>query len=447
MNVLTEWLDQHFDEIEPREFYRNIFPLGELDKAGEYTEHKYTGILIEVTKDKKNNGQPKIKRYTVTDDLNAIDEALKTENFCIMSPLSYAGKKRSSENARFAYAIAFDVDGLRIKENGRPIGLMNLWNGHIGRVKRLPKPTMIVSSGTGLHLYYVFEKPIPLFENIAKQLQQFKHRMTEMIWNEGIVNIKSDADIQQEGIYQGFRLPGTITKQGDRAKAFLTGEKVTMEYLNSFVEEKYKVKEFTYKSSLTLSEAAKKYPEWYNRRIINGENKGRWTVKRDLYDWWIRQIYSGAKVGHRYYCIMCLAIYAKKCGIERDELEKDAFELMDFLEEMTESEDNHFEVSDVVEALEAYEDRFVTFPRNSIEYKSGIQIPANKRNGRKQKDHILLMNMMKNLKKQLGEKMQEGRPSAELMVREWQEEHPNGSKAECIRQTKLSKPTVYKWWK
>lgn len=446
MNVLTEWLDQHFDEIEPREFYRNIFPLGELDKAGEYTEHKYTGILIEVTKDKKNNGQPKIKRYTVTDDLNAIDEALKTENFCIMSPLSYAGKKRSSENARFAYAIAFDVDGLRIKENGRPIGLMNLWNGHIGRVKRLPKPTMIVSSGTGLHLYYVFEKPIPLFENIAKQLQQFKHRMTEMIWNEGIVNIKSDADIQQEGIYQGFRLPGTITKQGDRAKAFLTGEKVTMEYLNSFVEEKYKVKEFAYKSSLTLSEAAKKYPEWYNRRIVNGENKGRWTVKRDLYDWWIRQIYSGAKVGHRYYCIMCLAIYAKKCGIERDELEKDAFELMDLLEAMTESEDNHFEVSDVVEALEAYEDRFVTFPRNSIEYKSGIQIPANKRNGRRQEQHLQFARGVREVKARIGETVSGGgRPSAEQTVKNYFANHPDSTPKEAAAALGISLSTVYKY--
>ena len=41
----------------------------------------------------------------------------------------------------------------------------------------------------------------------------------------------------------------------------------------------------------------------------------------------------------------------------------------------------------------------------------------------------------------------EGRPSAEQQVRAWQEAHPGGKKADCIRDTGLSKPTVYKWWK
>ena len=60
-------------------------------------------------------------------------------------------------------------------------------------------------------------------------------------------------------------------------------------------------------------------------------------------------------------------------------------------------------------------------------------------------------NTMKALKKQLGEEVKEGRPkgsgTAEQTVREWQESHPAGKKADCIRETGLSKPTVYKWWK
>ena len=67
------------------------------------------------------------------------------------------------------------------------------------------------------------------------------------------------------------------------------------------------------------------------------------------------------------------------------------------------------------------------------------------------KDHVKVMNTMKALKKQLGEEVKEGRPkgsgTAEQTVREWQESHPAGKKADCIRETGLSKPTVYKWWK
>lgn len=36
--------------------------------------------------------------------------------------------------------------------------------------------------------------------------------------------------------------------------------------------------------------------------------------------------------------------------------------------------------------------------------------------------------------------------SAEQIVKEWRESHPDGKKADCIRDTGLSKPTVYKWW-
>ena len=39
-----------------------------------------------------------------------------------------------------------------------------------------------------------------------------------------------------------------------------------------------------------------------------------------------------------------------------------------------------------------------------------------------------------------------GRPDKRKIVEEWQATHI-GTKADCIRDTGLSKPTVYKWWK
>lgn len=220
MNALTRWLETYFDEVEPKDFYREIFPVGELDVQGAFSKGKYTGVIVEVTdrsrKSKNGKEKPVIKRYSITDDLGIIDDVLKSGNFCLTAPISYAGKERGADNARFLYAIAVDVDDIIVKEDGTPQGLIDLWNAHIQRVERIPKPTMIVSSGAGLHLYYVFEKAVPLFPNIAKQLQKYKHELTRIIWNEGIVDIKTDDDIQYEGIYQGFRMPGTITKAGKR---------------------------------------------------------------------------------------------------------------------------------------------------------------------------------------------------------------------------------------
>ena len=145
---------------------------------------------------------------------------------------------------------------------------------------------------------------------------------------------------------------GGITKAGSRTKAYITGKPVSIEYLNNFVEKKYQVKEFTYKSELPLAQAKEKYPEWYEKRVIKKQPKGVWTCKHDLYNWWLERLKTGATVGHRYYCIMCLAIYAKKSGISKEELEKDAFNLVDDMEMLTTDENNHFTRADVLAALE-----------------------------------------------------------------------------------------------
>ena len=152
------------------------------------------------------------------------------------------------------------------------------------------------------------------------------------------MDIEDDKDIQYEGIYQGFRMVGTITKNGARTRAFLTGEKVSMEYLNQFVGKEYQVTEFRYKSALTLEEAKEKYPEWYENKVVKGI-RSYWTVKRDLYDWWIQQIKkeeNGASYGHRYFCIMTLVIYGIKCGLSKDEIKQDAIDLIPFLNGLNE---------------------------------------------------------------------------------------------------------------
>ena len=487
MNPITEYLYQYFEELEPREFYRIIFPEGELDQRGAMTKGKYTGVIIEVTDKKKKvmktykDGTskevevPVVYRHSITDGLEEVDAVLRSGNFCLAPPLSYAGKERKSENARFLYAIAVDLDEIIYKGN-KPQGVYNMFS-QIDRAEFIPRPTMMVSSGTGLHLYYVFEQPIPLFPNVAKELQKYKHRLTQMCWNEGITTVKSDNDIQYEGIYQGFRMPGTVTKHGkvsgdnERARCFLTGEKVSVEYMNGFVEEKYQIKEVSYKSKCTKSQAKELYPDWYERRIVDGY-KGvihPWSLNRNVYDWWLRTLKSGAKVGHRYWCLWILAIYAKKCSfydedknpnpVTREELERDAWELMGYLDEMTEKEDNHFTEVDVIEALEAFEDDFISYPRNSIRYKANIpfepSVPRREKGKRRKRaDHIKGMNAVRDALDPDGTwRNKDGRPKGSKnkkckkkeLITDYAAKHPEDNVTDIARALRVSRPTVYKY--
>ncbi len=311
-------------------------------------------------------------------------------------------------------------------------------------------PTYIVSSGTGLHLYYVFENPIMLFPNVVKQLQKYKRELTRIVWQGYITSLEEN--VQYESLFQGFRVVGTITKKGERARAFETGDLVTMEYMNQFVDDEYKTKDFAYKSKLTLKQAKEKYPEWYEKRIINKVSKGTWITNRAVYDWWKVKL-KGVTTGHRYYCMMMLAVYARKAGIDREELERDAFVFMKKFDALPSSEDNPFTEKDVIDALQAYDDKYMTYPINSISYLTDIRIEKNKRNYQKQKYHLEEARAIRDIRmNRLGKDWREGngRPKGsgtkKEIVKKWKEKNPNGKKVDCIRDTGLDKKTVYKWW-
>lgn len=436
---ISQALENIYDEVDYEEFYDDLFPAGSFEEKGIYENGKYNGIAVSIKK-----GEKKAKRYTVTDEHDAINEMAASNEFCLMSPISYAGKSRKSEYARFLYAITIDLDGIETLENLQV--LINQYekgdyfaDNHV--YWGLPTPTYLVSSGTGIHIYYVFKEPVPMFKNIVKGMEKLKRRLTWQAWTQG-ASVLSE-NIQYESLFQGFRVVGTITKTGGRCRAFKVGNKVDIEYLNRYIPEDYRVTEFTYKSDLHLDKAKELYPEWYERRIVKMQPRNTWVCSKALYDWWIRKIKDGAEQGHRFWCIMTLATYAKKCGVSKDTLEEDAYGLIPLMN--TRGDD--FTEDDVMKALEAYNDSYITYPIHAIEARTGIQLPRNKRNGRKQEQHLQLARGIRRIKENMGEVVSGGgRPDKAKVVKEWRKSHPEGRKIDCIRDTGLSKPTVYKWW-
>lgn len=449
---MVKWVNELsaiYKEVAPKYFYRQIFQ-HHLDKKGAFTKGKYVGIACEITKEKKGK-KTVVKRHTITDDLDTIDDLLKSENFIIISPISYIGKSRKTENATRMYAFAIEVDDLRVSDDGRPVGLNDLL--HHFDIELLPTPNYIICSGNGVHLYYVFEQPLILFDNVKKSLDAFKKALTPYFWNQYVTKDYKIENIQFESPFQGFRMAGGVTKKGDRTRIFeISTHPIAIEELNRYAV-KYGKKEcqidIAYESELTLAEAKEAYPEWYERRIVNKQKKGTWECKRDLYDWWKRRITEGASVGHRYYCLLMLSIYAIKCGrnVSEEELIEDAYSFLDKFDKMSENEINRFTDEDVMDALQGYYDKdLVTYPINSIVYRSGIPIEKNKRNFRKQAIHIKYMNNQRAFKVQMGECTNGGRPDKRQIVQSWRLEHPGGRKIECERDTGLSRHTVLKWW-
>ena len=447
---VKELQDLGLEEVYPLEFYRDIFPAGELQKKGIYESGKYCGIAVEII---ESSGKIKANRYTITDELDTIRDLLESPNFVLLSPISYIGKSRHTENTRKMYAFALEIDNLKVNAKGEPVGLNDLL--HQMRNGILPMANYIVTSGNGIHLYFIFDQPIRLFENVRESLSRYKRFITRQFWNGYITFDCTEEKIQYESAFQGFRLGGGVAKNGEKTRIFrLSSHPTTVEELNSFVYQERGVPDpsivVCYDSSLTLAQAKEKYPQWYKRRVEKKEPKGTWTVKRDLYDWWLRRIKTEIKVGHRYHALMLLSIYAIKCDISYEELEKDCFSLLKPYDSLSNSIDNPFKKSDVMSALQVYQDKdYKTFPINSIEKLSGLKIERNKRNGRKQKVHLMGARAIQEINDKVNQtnwRQGNGRKEKKDIIFDWRMKNPFGRKVQCIRETGLSKPTVYKWW-
>lgn len=399
------------------------------------------------------DGQKKNRHRIILKDDEAILLFISGRKFAIMSPITYVGRNNTQENARYLYALAFDLDGVSLRKHHKMFDL----------VKRgmMPMPNLIVNSGHGYHLYYLLEDPVPLHPVIVPLLNRLKHGMTNILWNMGTSELE---DRQYQSILQSFRLPGTLTKFGKPIRAFVCPGvgRYTLEDLNKYL--------YTYKLSpeelsictgkakynpkgVTLSEAERMWPEWYFSRVVQKKRVGRkWHVNRAVYDWWHNTLLSAGdeiKVHHRYWCILTLVIYAVKCDIPRDEVLADALALVPKMDSYTDTEDNRFTEDDVHDAMLAYDENYNKWPIKTIEDTTLFRIERNRRNGRPQEEHVKMMSLIRdNISFPDGSwRKGNGRKAQGDIVRQWREENPNNkNKSQCAKETGLDRKTVRKWW-
>lgn len=428
------FLENLFQEVEPRAFYADVFS-GRLSNE-DGTGGAYPIPLHGIIQCKEND---KRRWINVWNSLDALEEVQSKEQTCAyMCPAAYIGRRRKNEYMRELYALTFDVDHLK------PDGTGALFSQIQSGTLPLPMPTYTVWSGRGMHLYYCFEEPLRTFPNVLNSLQGYKTAVSRWLLNKYVTernNLTGNQEI--ESVTQCMRVVGSGTRYGlDVARAYKTGDVVSPKYLDGFLGRS--LKEFSIcgsQSGWTREECAVLYPEWYEERILKGQERKYWTCNKALYDWWLKEIKDKAVFGHRYFAVMGLAVYAAKCDVPLETLETDALSLIPLLSERGDA----FTVEDVRSALEAYQTSYKTFPRRWIETLSAIPIKENRRNNRKQSEHLILARHAKQLKKQAGA-IKEGRPSKAAIVKEWREMHAKGTKAECIRETGLAKNTVYKHW-
>ena len=490
-----DYLKTYYEEEEPEQFIREVMPAEYLDSFRSTEEvlplvaflegtgqdeglHSGKGTgLLKWTYATKPNGEPLTRAMEVYSDYKSIMR-VKNNRFALINLCTYFGRNIYRKGADGAYhrvstrvpseclGLAIDLDYVKLEQLQRLFGRME--------TGLMPYPTYLVNSGAGVHLYYLFEKPVPLKDiQVQRYLGELKEQLTEVVWT-GETSLASHR--QYQGIYQDMRCPGSWTKFGYKnksrckytLKAYKVGERVDLRYLEEYVDADKlpEVKESGSLSEerLTLEECASRYPEWYERVVVRGEHsRKKYGQNRGLLDWWEKIIAQEksptgfesdkAHVGNRFFCMRVFFVMAKKtASVSLEEAWERAVKLLPFMNGMARSEAEAFTLEDLKEAATYYEDNYVLWSNETIEKQTGIRVKlyaTTRRNGKSRAEHLEEARAIRDIRqRRKGTSWSDGagRPAKSQQVREWREKHPEGTKYACIRETGLDKKTVYKWW-
>lgn len=479
-------------------YYRALFPEGFLQDAGcanadgrpNLIVVEDTGIEVPVLDDdghpkKCKDGTPQVKhkmnRYTVTDDLALLKEislkAVQDNTYLFAAPVSNFGKSRGRRTARYLHAMQIDLDYVG------PQQVRNLFRQMKGGA--LPQANYVICSGTGLHVVYRFDEPVPLMTRYVPALQELKQLLTDMVWNK----YTSSEDIekrQHQGIFQAFRMVGTPTKLNGEcgnanarrgsyvAEAFVYADapSTTIEYLLSFFKQ-YRGKSGArlevleeisseIRPTVSVDKARELWPEWAETRLDRGEPRKGWLFGEVSYSDCLDAIRSLASVGHRYWCVFYLAVMANKCGVPQEVLEEDAYGLVGYLDSMTVEPKNQFSAADVSAALEAYESgiaggRSRHYTKRWLEKRSGLSWETRGAHRRPlghqlpREIHLAGARAIRDAKQAMqgtnwwDDGNRDGAPTKEMLVWQAAVKHPEANHSELARIAGVSRPTVIKW--
>lgn len=447
MQSAAEWLiSEGYPEVDPMDYYRALFPIGTLERENEQVEGKYCAIAITIQEDGKAH------RTMLTDGLPQLPDLISGDDFSILSPIEYAGRRATTENARWLHALIFDVDFLRMDKEDLA-GLYAIFfyadESYENDYKALPRPTYVIaSSDRNIHVVYLLDQPLAMYKNIVQQVKRMRRSLIKKLWESYITEAYESPQYETSAV-QGFRLVGSKSKdKKNKVRCFLTGDPVSVEYLNKFVPETARVTDLAYKGKCTLAECKEKYPDWYERRIIKGEPAYGWVCHRGLYDWWKTRV-TEIEVGHRYHYLLCMAAYGVKCNIDRDEVLEDIMTARAILDKIS-PVNNRLTISDATKAAQAFSDQSRLLTRARIADLCGVEIQTHKRNGRTRQAHMKRLNKIIDLDIESGEpdvRYHGGAPTKEDLVLSYFNDHPDQSVTEIARACGVSRPTVYKWIK
>lgn len=365
--------------------------------------------------------EKKIQKMTVGDAL----AFSACRNDVLLGGSTYFNNYISKRTAKDVHALIIDMDN--VYSGTLQNALQRDWRS--GNDEVFAKPTYIVNSGTGLHLYFVFDEPVPVFADSRENLDKVYRALAVQQSRRVYVN----KQVQWFG--QDFRMAGGLNKYEWENTVFRIGEKWDIDELAKAVGIEAHF--------IRRGEPRQKKPA--ERKKKRNARQG-WKVNRAFYDCALRNCTEKTKEGNRYMSMCALSVIAWKCGVPQEELERD---LLSLLPGYNKGATRKVREREVYSAMKMYNSKAMLTQRETLEHWQGWEYTPVKRNGRRRNVHLMGARAIQEINDRVnGTNWREGngRLSKKDIIKQWRKENPYKSKTECSRELGISRPTVYKWW-
>lgn len=359
------------------------------------------------------------KLMITTDNMTEID-VTGLNQVRLSTNLHYGLKKSKRKhqkgvNKSLAYVCNIDIDFDGIYQEEDLVRLIDCFeNGSI------LKPSIFISTGTGVHLIYRLENPINVWNNKEKQLalQALKNAICTKINSIFFAGRPFSDKISALSLDQMVRCPFSTTKIGETmdkeesmnqlVSAWDLGGSVKLEYLYSHCAQ-FCSRTMYYFTHKGIKELVQNTTYFERKEIYNNANdlldvaestlssliykdkkasnpSTGFKVNKNLYLGFKKRCRNEVQVGHRYHSLCGLVSYAKKCGVSYNTLKADMEELANF---WTEKDNVPVTDEDINSALTYFNmNEIITYKGEYIANHAGLAVNHCKRNGNTRVVHL-----------------------------------------------------------
>lgn len=385
-------------------------------------------------------------------DIDELMEYQATRSDVYVAPATYINGCYKADTCQNVLALVVDIDRI---DWGTLEAIIK--NGNLGGMT--PMPSYIVNSGSGVHFYYAFSRPVPFYHKNRQPLNEMYRKLCAITRK----NIQAKTDFHS--LTQPFRMPGSQTKLGQTAAAWKTGEKWSVTLLARRLDVDASAMDLEERPLLPQKEYNEAKARWAAEAGKTKKTKKKWKSslegKVGFYRSCLQRCYEETPEGSRYMSMVALTMVAYKVRIPKETLESDLNELLVHYNQIGKVMGS----KEVKKALRAYNSKADMTPSVALEDRFGWKFrrDAQERREKKNRDGNLPVltraeiledaRAIRDIRmKRLGRKWDDnngrkpGSGTKQQQIQEWKAAHPDGTPKECMVATGISKNTVYKWW-